>query len=534
MRACDRPTLEPSPRQILAPPGRSWSWSWSSSRSALAAYDARRDAAHQRHATRALAVAARRRRLARGPRRRCGRPDPTRALQPYAEQVRARHRHRLRRGDGPDRHPLHPPRPGPDRPAVRRRPSAARPRAGRSPRTYTGTLGPVDARGGARCDDGGTASSRWSRSASPQRASSERARRRPAADRCSAGASRARASGWPAPGWSAAGCGARPTGSAPRELTPDVRVLRRGPARRPRGAAAGRRASGRVQLVNDEARRLLDLPDDGRPAASTTSACRRRWCGRARRRPPRPDEIHLTDERVLVVNRRPRAGRAATVGTVVTLRDHTELQAVTGELDVVRGLTESLRSQTHEAANRLHTVVSLIELGRTEEAVDFATEELAGRPAAHRPGGRRGRRAGARRAAARQDRPGRRARHRADRRPASTRRRRPASQPARPGHGRRQPRRQRPRRRGRGGRERRVRGRARRRRDGTFAIAVGDSGPGLPAEDARARPRARLVHQGRRRRRPRARPRPGRPGRRAGTAARSTSARRRSAARSSP
>ncbi|NEE18154.1 histidine kinase, partial [Streptomyces sp. SID7499] len=38
--------------------------------------------------------------------------------------------------------------------------------------------------------------------------------------------------------------------------------------------------------------------------------------------------------------------------------------------------TQALRSQAHEAANRLHTVVSLIELGRVEEAVDFATAEL--------------------------------------------------------------------------------------------------------------------------------------------------------------
>ena len=60
----------------------------------------------------------------------------------------------------------------------------------------------------------------------------------------------------------------------------------------------------------------------------------------------------------------------------MTLRDRTELQAVTGELDVVRGLTESLRAQNHEAANRLHTVVSLIEMGRSERAVEFATEEL--------------------------------------------------------------------------------------------------------------------------------------------------------------
>ncbi|WP_415830442.1 sensor histidine kinase, partial [Kibdelosporangium persicum] len=59
-----------------------------------------------------------------------------------------------------------------------------------------------------------------------------------------------------------------------------------------------------------------------------------------------------------------------------TLRDHTDLQALTGELDSVKGFAESLRSQAHEAANRLHTVVSLIELDRTDEAVRFATEEL--------------------------------------------------------------------------------------------------------------------------------------------------------------
>jgi two-component system CitB family sensor kinase len=47
------------------------------------------------------------------------------------------------------------------------------------------------------------------------------------------------------------------------------------------------------------------------------------------------------------------------MGNVVTLRDHTELQALTGELDKMRGFAESLHAQAHEAANRLHTVVSL-------------------------------------------------------------------------------------------------------------------------------------------------------------------------------
>ncbi len=90
---------------------------------------------------------------------------------------------------------------------------------------------------------------------------------------------------------------------------------------------------------------------------------------------PRVDEVHLTDRRVLVVNTSPVSGGERR-GTVVTLRDVTELQSLMGELNSERGFTQALRSQAHEAANRLHTVVSLIELGRAEEAVDFATAEL--------------------------------------------------------------------------------------------------------------------------------------------------------------
>jgi sensor histidine kinase regulating citrate/malate metabolism len=90
---------------------------------------------------------------------------------------------------------------------------------------------------------------------------------------------------------------------------------------------------------------------------------------------PRVDEVHLTASRVLVINTSPVSGGERR-GTVVTLRDVTELQSLMGELDSERGFTQALRSQAHEAANRLHTVVSLIELDRAEEAVEFATAEL--------------------------------------------------------------------------------------------------------------------------------------------------------------
>jgi two-component system, CitB family, sensor kinase len=133
---------------------------------------------------------------------------------------------------------------------------------------------------------------------------------------------------------------------------------------------------GEVQLVNDEARRLLRLPEDvvgrrlgdlGLPPGMVEAAA-----GRT----AQPDTIYVLGEHVLLISSAPAYWEGDEVGAVVTLRDRTELQSVTGELDVVRGLTESLRAQNHEAANRLHTVVSLIETGHADRAVAFATEEL--------------------------------------------------------------------------------------------------------------------------------------------------------------
>uniref|UniRef100_UPI001009C34A sensor histidine kinase n=1 Tax=Streptomyces roseicoloratus TaxID=2508722 RepID=UPI001009C34A len=132
----------------------------------------------------------------------------------------------------------------------------------------------------------------------------------------------------------------------------------------------------RIALINDGARELLGLSGEdvvGRSAAELGLPAP--LTGALLSSEPRVDELHLTDERVLVLSTRPVVGGERR-GTVVTLRDRTELQALSGELDSERGFTEALRSQAHEAANRLHTVVSLIELGRVDEAVGFATAEL--------------------------------------------------------------------------------------------------------------------------------------------------------------
>ena len=134
--------------------------------------------------------------------------------------------------------------------------------------------------------------------------------------------------------------------------------------------------AGQVQLVNDEGRELLGL--DMEVVGQSVGDLKL----------PEPlvdsvlgegvvtDEIHLVGPRMLVVNKTPAVWSGRVVGSVITLRDHTDLQAISGELDSAKGLADTLRSQNHEAANRLHTVVSLIEMGRSEDAVEFATREL--------------------------------------------------------------------------------------------------------------------------------------------------------------
>lgn len=122
-----------------------------------------------------------------------------------------------------------------------------------------------------------------------------------------------------------------------------------------------------VALVNDEARRLLALPDgpidrDDLPEFLRGSD------------PGVRDEVRVTDDRVLVVSR---SAVSASDSEVVTIRDRTELQGALGELNALQRFSDSLRAQAHESANKLHTVITLVEMGRPEEAVKFATKELA-------------------------------------------------------------------------------------------------------------------------------------------------------------
>ena len=131
--------------------------------------------------------------------------------------------------------------------------------------------------------------------------------------------------------------------------------------------------AGRVTLANDEAARLLGLPDrvEGRVLGEVLPA------GRVRdvltEPSPVRDYVVIAGDRVLVVNRMPVEVRGEVIGWVATLRDRTELERLVRQLGDARSLTDALRAQAHEFSNRLHTIAGLIELGEYDEAIRKTT-----------------------------------------------------------------------------------------------------------------------------------------------------------------
>jgi two-component system CitB family sensor kinase len=131
---------------------------------------------------------------------------------------------------------------------------------------------------------------------------------------------------------------------------------------------------GRISVLNDEARRLLDIPgarpgqalDEVFPPGRLRSIVTGELNG--------TDLVAVTDEQLLVLNRMPVVVGGRRIGSVVTIRDQTELEALLRQLDAVDGLTTALRAQEHEFANRLHVLSVLLELGEIGEATSYSRQ----------------------------------------------------------------------------------------------------------------------------------------------------------------
>ena len=135
---------------------------------------------------------------------------------------------------------------------------------------------------------------------------------------------------------------------------------------------------GRVSLVNDEARRILGPALSGPYQPLTDALPEGRLRDMLLAGPTELiDEPVLTDDRALVVNRKAVEVGGVDLGSVITLRDRTEVVGLLGELNGIKNFADALRAQQHEHANRMHVLAGLLELGRYDEASRYLSEVSA-------------------------------------------------------------------------------------------------------------------------------------------------------------
>ena len=131
--------------------------------------------------------------------------------------------------------------------------------------------------------------------------------------------------------------------------------------------------NGTITLANDEARRLLVLPPDcvGRKVSQVLPQGRllKFLSGSLNDE----DEVLLAGDRVLLASRRAIRVRGREIGHVATVRDSTELAGLATGLGV-DSLTDALRAQAHEFANRLHTIAGLVQIGRGDDAMKLIAQ----------------------------------------------------------------------------------------------------------------------------------------------------------------
>ncbi|HIW92240.1 MAG TPA: sensor histidine kinase [Candidatus Corynebacterium avicola] len=124
---------------------------------------------------------------------------------------------------------------------------------------------------------------------------------------------------------------------------------------------------GIVQVINPRARELLDCGDMvGRPVSELGL----------------PDDVDhaapaapvVRGDRVLYLDTHPVRRDGRDLGTVIVVRDRTDIETLSRRLGTVQAMGGALRVQRHEFANRVHVAAGLLDAGRTADARDFLGE----------------------------------------------------------------------------------------------------------------------------------------------------------------
>ncbi|MFI2205048.1 SpoIIE family protein phosphatase [Streptomyces sp. NPDC020192] len=127
----------------------------------------------------------------------------------------------------------------------------------------------------------------------------------------------------------------------------------------------------RLLLANDEAHRLLDLPEDAERRSVLELGLDDETAALLASGRVATDEVHLVKDRLLAINQRPTDLRGGPAGSVTTLRDSTELRALSGRAEVARERLNIL----YDAGVGIGT--SLDVTRTTEELADLAVPRFA-------------------------------------------------------------------------------------------------------------------------------------------------------------
>jgi serine phosphatase RsbU (regulator of sigma subunit)/PAS domain-containing protein/anti-sigma regulatory factor (Ser/Thr protein kinase) len=130
-------------------------------------------------------------------------------------------------------------------------------------------------------------------------------------------------------------------------------------------------AEGRVLLANNEACRLLDLPADAERRRVVDLGLDGETATLLASGEPVTDAVRLVGDRLLAVNKRPTAPYGGQAGSVVTLRDTTELAAVTGRAQSARERLKLL----YDAGARMGTTLDVTRTA--EELADVSVPQFA-------------------------------------------------------------------------------------------------------------------------------------------------------------
>ena len=136
---------------------------------------------------------------------------------------------------------------------------------------------------------------------------------------------------------------------------------------------------GRVTVCNDRAAHLLGLVDPvgsniktlPLPGQLANSIAARDSTGSMR-------VVH--GERMLFIDVRRVHRNTSDLGTVVVVRDETDLESITRQLTAVSALSTALRVQRHEFANRLHVISGLLATTRYGQAREYLRGVLSHGP----------------------------------------------------------------------------------------------------------------------------------------------------------